>query len=381
MREGISGFAAFLKSKMKKILITGGAGFIGSHTADALAKKGYKIRIVDNLEPPVHSGKWPNYVLHKGYELMRADVRLKSTWEKALRGVSCVYHLAAYQDQRPDFSKFFAVNTVSTALLYEVILEKKLPVKKVIAASSQFVYGDGCYRCAHRSAVFCPELRTLTQLKKGKWDILCSHGRPAKFIPFFEDQKVNPTNSYGLSKHALEELALRLGKTYGIPTTVFRYSIVQGPRQSPRNIYSGALRIFVSQALAGVPITVYEDGMQTRDFINIKDVVHANLLALASKKTDYEIFNVGGGRAHRVLDFAKLVQRTILTDSKIVLGAFRRTDTRHAVSDISKLKKLGWRPQCTTQDSVQDYVEWFMKEGFQKSINRAQLVSLKKGIR
>ena len=363
-----------------KILITGGAGFIGSHTADALLKLGYKVRILDNLEPPVHNGRWPKYVLGKGFELMRGDVREKRVWERALKGVSAVYHLAAYQDQRPDFSKFFETNTVSTALLYEVAVAKHLPIKKVILASSQFVYGDGEYRCRHNGKSFYPELRTLENFRKKQFDIMCGHGTSAQFIPFQEDQKVTPTNSYGLSKFALEELAMRLGKTYGIPTTAFRYSIVQGPRQSPKNLYSGALRIFVSQALAGVPITVYEDGKETRDFVSIKDVVAANLLALRSKKTDFQIFNVGGGRAHKVLDFAKAVQRITGSRSEIKIGAFRRTDTRHAVSDISKFKKLGWRPRFAPEDSVKDYVRWFREEGLGKMLNRAALKKLKAGI-
>jgi len=172
---------------------------------------------------------------------------------------------------------------------------------------------------------------------------------------------LTPTNSYGLSKEAIEHLALRLGKTYGIPTTLFRYSIVQGPRQSPRNLYSGALRIFTLQALAGKPITVYEDGKQTRDFVNISDVVAANLLALKNKKTDFEIFNVGGGRAYRVADFAKTVKEVVSSKSPIVIGGFRRTDARHSVSDVSKLKKLGWKPRFSTEKSVHDYAEWYKK--------------------
>lgn len=367
-----------------KILITGGAGFIGSHTADALSKKGYSVVILDNLQPPVHNGRWPKYVLNKGFKLIRGDVRKKGDWIKALRGVSYVYHLAAYQDQRPDFSKFFDTNTTSTALLYEIILEKKLPIKKVILASTQFVYGDGMYQCVHSPLTskrgvgtrkfFYPELRTEKQFKSKKFNILCSHGassrllrgkrwedKPAKFFPFRENQPLTPTNSYGLSKEALERLALRLGKTYGIPTTAFRYSIVQGPRQSPRNLYSGALRIFVTEALAKKPIIVYEDGKQTRDFVNISDVVSANLLALKNKKTDFEIFNVGGGEAYKILDFAKLVKKITRSSSPIIVGGFRRTDTRDAVSDISKLKKLGWRPAFTPEKSVEDYIVWYKK--------------------
>ncbi|MBU6500575.1 MAG: NAD-dependent epimerase/dehydratase family protein [Patescibacteria group bacterium] len=351
--------------RKEMVLITGGAGFIGSHTADALKKRGFRVRILDSLAPPVHNGKWPNYVRGKGFELICGDVRNRKDWEKALRGVNYVYHLAAYQDQRPDFSKFFHTNTVGTALLYEVIVEKKLPVKKIVTASTQFVYGDGMYRCPHNGRLFFPELRSERQFKSKKFDILCPHGRPAEFTPFKEEQQLTPTNSYGLSKEAIENLSLRFGKTYGIPTTLLRYSIVQGPRQSPRNLYSGALRIFVTQALAENPITVYEDGNELRDFVNIKDVVAANLLVLKNKKTDFQIYNVGGGKAYRVLDFAKLVQKMTGTTSMIKIGGFRRTDTRNAVSDVSKLKKLGWRPKFTTTDSVADYVGWY-KENFLK---------------
>lgn len=344
-----------------KILITGGAGFIGSHTADALARRGYSIVILDDLKPPVHNGRWPGYVLGKGFNLIRGDVRKRTDVLRALKGVTYVYHLAAYQDQRPDFSKFFETNTVSAALLYELILEKKLPVKKIILASSQFVYGDGEYRCRETGKSFYPELRTEARFKSGKFGIYCPHGRPAAFIPFRENQPLTPTNSYGLSKEALERLALRLGKTYGMPTTLLRYSIVQGPRQSPRNLYSGALRIFTTQALAGKPITVYEDGNQLRDFVNIGDVVAANLLCLKNKKTDFEIFNVGGGKAHRVIDFAKTVKKVTGSKSPIVVGGYRRTDTRYAVSDISKLKKLGWRPRFDPEKSAGDYAGWYRK--------------------
>lgn len=349
---------------MHRILITGGAGFIGSHTADALAKSGYKIRILDNLEPVVHPKGWPSYLRGRGYELVRGDVRNKKDWEKALHGVSCIYHLAAYQDQRPDFSKFFHTNTVGTAFLYEVIAEKRLPVKKVVVASSQFVYGDGKYKCSHptrkgESKSFYPEPRGVERLKRGKFDILCLHGKPAKQVPFREDQPLSPTNSYGLSKEALECLALRLGKTYRIPTTILRYSIVQGARQSPHNLYSGALRIFATQALSGKLITVFEDGKQTRDFVNIKDVVAANMLVLHKKEANFEVFNVGGGEAWSVFDFAALVKRLAQSASRIKIGGFRPTDTRHAISDITKLEKLGWLSRFTPEDSVREYLEWY----------------------
>lgn len=344
------------------VLITGGAGFIGSYTADALRKRGYRVRILDNLEPPVHRGRWPKYLLGKGCELIRGDVRNKADWRRALRGVRYVYHLAAYQDQRPDFSTFFHTNTVGTALLYEVAAAGQLPIKKVILASSQFVYGDGKYRCPHSGTFFYPEPRTLQQFNARKFDIVCQHGAPARFSPFREGQPLTPTNSYGLSKQALESLGLRLGKTYGIPTVALRYSIVQGPRQSPYNLYSGALRIFITQALAGKPITVYEDGKQRRDFVNIRDVVSANLLVLKNSKADFQVLNVGGGKSYTVLQFAHLVKLATNSFSQIAIGGFRRTDTRHAVSDISKLKKLEWRPRVRPEQSIGDYLAWYREE-------------------
>ncbi|MDO8460548.1 MAG: NAD-dependent epimerase/dehydratase family protein [Nanoarchaeota archaeon] len=346
------------------VLITGAAGFIGSHTADLLAKKGYKIKILDFLAPPVHIGEWPNYVNNKGYTLIKGDVRNKKDFAEALNGVDYVIHLAAYQDQLPDFSTFFETNTVSTSLIYEIILENKLPIKKVVYSSSQFVYGDGEY-ISSKGELFFPELRSLQQLKEKRWEVLDKYNEIAKFQPFKEDQKVNPTNSYGLSKISSEMLALRLGKTYNIPTSIVRYSIVQGPRQSPRNIYSGALRIFVTQALAGEPLTVYEDGNQLRDFVNVEDVVKANALMLEDERTNFEVFNVGGGKGYSVLDFAHMVKKISNSNSQILVnGEFRRTDTRNAISDITKLKSLGWSPSQTPEKSIKDYIDWIKSEKF-----------------
>jgi dTDP-L-rhamnose 4-epimerase len=353
----------------KTALVTGGAGFIGSHTADALAAKGYAVRILDNLQQEVHRGKWPRYVQRKGYDLIRGDVRRKRDWIRALANVDYVFHLAAYQDQRPDFSTFFETNTVGTAFLYEVAVERSLPIRRIVIASSQFVYGDGIYRCAHGNSTrtFRPELRTREALEARRFDVLCPHGKPATFSPFTEDQPLTPTNSYGLSKESIERLALRLGKTYRLPTTLLRYSIVQGPRQSPLNLYSGALRIFVTQALAGKPITVYEDGRQKRDFVNIADVVAANLAVLRSRDAAFEIFNVGGGKAWPVLQFARAVKRLSGSPSEIVVGGYRRTDTRHAVSATTKLQGLGWRPRFTIEHSIADYLAWYRQNFLPKT--------------
>lgn len=365
---------------MKTVLITGGAGFIGSHTADAMAARGWQVRIVDNLQAEVHGGEWPSYILHKGYELIEGDVRDKNIWLRCLPDVSAVLHLAAYQDQRLDFSRFFSTNSVSTALLYECIVEKQFPVEKVVLASSQFVYGDGQYICRQNQHTFYAPLRTKEQLEAGEWNILCSCGSGATSVPFRENQEIFPTNSYGLSKKSLEEIGIVLGKTYGVPTTCVRYSIVQGERQSPKNMYSGALRIFVSQAIAGLPITVYEDGQSTRDFVNVHDVAAANVLFLTSPVGLYECFNVGGGYAYTVESFARSVLQVTGSASPITIGGYRRTDTRHAVSDCAKLLALGWRPTRAPEKSVADYVRWYLAEGYDKKADLEALKQLKKGL-
>ena len=366
--------------KKELILITGGAGFIGSHTADFLADKGFKIRILDNLQSSVHTkGIWPKYVQKKGFELMKGDVREKKVWERALKGVSYVYHLAAHQDQHLDFSTFFETNTVSTALLYEVIVEQKLPIKKVIVASSQFVYGDGRYQLQSTGKLFYPDLRSLMHLEAKRWEIAGPDGKEqARFVPFAEYQELRPTNAYGLSKVALEQLSLRFGKTHAIPTVVVRYSVVQGPRQSPKNIYSGALRIFVTQALLGEPITVYEDGRQMRDFVNVEDVALANYVVLKDARAEYEIFNIGGGEGYQVSKFAQMVKQIAGSKSEISIGGFRRTDTRHAVSNIEKMKRLGWMPKHNPEKSILDYVEWIKEEKLEKTLKKGLAKQLKK---
>lgn len=348
--------------RSEKILITGGAGFIGSHLADVLSKKGYSIVLLDNLSKPTHPKPvWPDYLRGKKYQLIKGDITRKKDWQKSLAGVSYVFHLAAYQDQRPDYHKFFSVNTVGTALLYEVAAQKKQALKKIILASTQFVYGDGLYRTP-TGKYFYARSRNKNQLDKGNWEIKLSDKKSAKFIPFKESQIPNPINAYGLSKLSAENLAFCFGKNHSLPTTILRYSIVQGARQSPYNFYSGALRIFVQQALKNQPLTVFEDGQQLRDFINIKDAVSASIKALESKKTDFQILNVGGGKAYKVLWLAELVKRLTKTSSEIKIGGYRETDTRHAVSDITKIKKmLSWQPKFTPGDSVREYLNWYKK--------------------
>ncbi|MCG3149319.1 MAG: dTDP-L-rhamnose 4-epimerase [Verrucomicrobiae bacterium] len=349
------------------VLITGGAGFIGCHTASELLRAGYRVRLLDNLTPPIHTGGWPDWL--PDCEKMLGDVRNRADWEKALAGVDAVVHLAAHQDLLPNFSQFFHVNSVGTALLYEIIVEKKLPVRKVVVASSQFVYGEGRYQCANDGEVF-PVGRELT---KGQWDPVCPKCRGAiTSLPLLETH-AGPRNQYSIAKYSQELMAVALGKNYGIPSVALRYSIVQGPYQSFRNAYSGVLRVFTLQMLKGEPASVFEDGRQLRDYVNVEDVARANRVVLESDAANYEVFNVGGGKGYTVLEFAGIVSSL----APHVTGEYRVGDTRHSVSDITKLQRLGWQPTKTPRDSVRDYVEWIRRQKLDKDYAAEALAKLR----
>jgi dTDP-L-rhamnose 4-epimerase len=342
-----------------KVLVTGGAGFIGSHTVDLLLKRGHTVRVLDALEPPVHrDGRVPDYVPRE-VEFVRGDVRDRAAWERALAGMDAVYHFAAYQDYLPDFSKFFHVNAVSTALLYEIVVEKRLPIQKIVVASSQSVYGEGKYRCAAHGVQY-PGQRPAEQLARRMWEVGCPVcGTPMQ--PEMTDEAVvKPHNSYAMSKYSEEMIALNLGRRYGIPSVGMRYSITQGPRQSFRNAYSGVLRIFAMQLLAGERPTVYEDGLQLRDYVSVGDVAQANVLALEDGRADYQAFNVGAGRAWTVLEFARIMaEATGRPDlESLVPDEYRFGDTRHIISDISKLRALGWEPLGSPEQSARAYLSW-----------------------
>ncbi len=342
------------------ILITGGAGFIGSHTADALLKAGHRVRILDSLEPPVHPDRQPPAFLDERLELIRGDVRDEALLLEAMRGCDAIYHLAAFQDYLPVFSRYFDVNVTSTALIYELIVRESLPVRKVIVASSQATLGEGLYHDATGREVL-PDIRTDEQLRQGVWECQAPDGftGPLQWKP--TDETVNnPQNQYGISKIAEEKIALFLGKRYGIPSVAMRYSIVQGPRQSFHNAYSGACRVFCLSFHAGGELTIFEDGQQIRDFVNIFDVVDANLTVLDNPQADYEMFHVGGDDPMTVAQFAQAVAAAYghTQYEPKISGKYRFGDTRHICSNVEKLKGLGWRPTRTVHDSVAAYKGW-----------------------
>ena len=340
-----------------RILVTGGAGFIGSHTVDALVERGHQVRVLDSLEPPVHNGEWPNY-LPAEVELIRGSVSDRDALRRALDGVDAIFHFAAHQDYHTDFSRFFLTNSVGTALIYELIVNERLPVQRVVVASSQAVYGEGRYLCPV-DGVRYPDQRPPAQLEQGDWEVRCPDCA-APMEPIWTDEAVTaPHNSYGISKRDQDDIALKLGLRYGIPSVALRYSIVQGSRQSFRNAYSGALRSFAVRVLSGQPPVIYEDGEQQRDYVSIHDVVEANLLVLHDSRADYQVFNVGGDRRVTVRELAQLVIETagVAVEPELP-GLYRIGDTRHIFSDISKLRALGWEPQVTQSEMVREYLAW-----------------------
>ena len=337
-----------------RVLVTGGAGFIGSHTVDRLIAKGYTVRILDNLQRPVHLKGIPEYI-NKKAEFILGDVREKAVLDNAMNDVDAIYHFAAYQDYLPDFSTYFHVNSVSTALIYEIIVEKDLPIKKVIVASSQSVLGEGLYQCQEHGEVI-PDIRLEEQLSKRDWEHRCQNcGKYMQYLPTPEN-KVNPQNQYAISKYSQEMIAINLGRRYSIPSVALRYSIVKGPRQSFYNAYSGAMRIFALHLFFGKQPIIYEDGLQLRDYINYQDVVDANILVLEDDRVNHQCFNVGGGKTYTVIDFYRKVQEVTGKEvPPIVSKYYRYGDTRHIFSDISKLQSFGWKPKIAIEKSIEEY--------------------------
>ena len=345
------------------ILVTGGAGFIGSHTIDLLLERGYKVRILDNLASPVHiGGNLPDYI-STDVDFVRGDVRDKDAWKSALDNIDSVFHLAAYQDYLPDFSTFFHVNTVGTALLYETIVEQGLSISKVVMASSQAIYGEGKYECEVHGIQYPPS-RSAQQLEEKRWDPVCPVCAGKLGLLDTSEMHVSPHNSYAMSKYTQEMMGMVLGRRYNIPTVGMRYSIVQGARQSFRNAYSGVLRIFAMQALAGGPLTAYEDGDQIRDYVNVIDVARANVMVLEDVRADFRSFNVGGGRKVTVNQFGSIMAEAAgVPEINVVCeGEYRFGDTRHIISDISQMVGIGWVPEGTVEMSVQEYLEWAQKQ-------------------
>jgi len=342
---------------MTRALVTGGAGFIGSHTTDLLLERGFDVTVLDNLQERVHPAGKPSYVPGE-VDFRRGDVADATDLAGALRDVDVVFHLAAYQDYQLDFSTFIHTNAESTALLFEIIVREQLPVQGIVFASSQSVAGEGLYSCVDHGTT-TPEPRGPEQLSRGDWEPRCPSCDGALQPELIPESCAQPLTAYAVSKHATEHLAARLGGRYGIPTACMRYTYVQGSRNSPYNAYSGVARRFALRIMGGSPPVCYEDGRQLRDYVNVADVARANLLALDHIRSAGDVYNVGGGRAVSVAAFAQIVLDELGSDLPVdIPGEYRVGDTRHTISDIAKIGALGWQPTAPVEQNVHEFVEW-----------------------
>jgi dTDP-L-rhamnose 4-epimerase len=350
------------------VLITGGAGFIGSHLAERLIEIGYKVKIIDNLSPQVHrpDAGLPDYLKDK-VEFMKGDVRSRLTVKRALSGVDAVIHLAAdtgVGQSMYEIARYANTNVEGSAILLERVIKESSSVSKIILASSRAVYGEGKYQC-EKCGITYPESRSQSELKRRKWQMRCAKcGRIIKPLPTDEDTVLRPTSIYAVTKQAQEQMFSIIAKAHKIPYSILRYFNVYGQRQSLSNPYTGILSIFSSRIVNGKPPLVYEDGLESRDFVHVSDVVKATILALEKTEANYDVFNVGSGRRTTILEVANLLIDKLESPLKsIVIGKYREGDIRHCYADLSKIEtKLGYRPDKSLEEGISEFVHWVKQQ-------------------
>ena len=361
-----------------KVLVTGGAGFIGSHLTDVLLKKGYDVVVFDNLDEQVHGkGKKAPLYVNKEARFIKGDVRSRDELKKAIKGIEFVFHDAAcvgVGQSMYEMEKYMSANTMGTVSLLDVLISASSKVKKMIIASSMSIYGEGAYSCGDCGNVY-PSVRSDEQLKARQWDMLCPKcNKEIEPRPTGEDKQLCPTSIYAISKCDQEQMSLAVGKAYKIPVVALRYFNTYGPRQALSNPYTGAAAIFSSRILNNKPPTIFEDGNQSRDFIHVSDIVQANILAMEKSQADYEVFNVGTGQKLTISDLAgALIKKLKYKGDALVANKFRAGDIRHCYADITRIKeKLGFEPKVKFQDGMEDLVSWVKSQASSDLFEKAK---------
>jgi dTDP-L-rhamnose 4-epimerase len=347
---------------MKRALVTGAAGLIGSHVVDLLVREGWQVRALDNLEPQTHRRGKPAWI-NSNAEFIQGDMRNRDAITAALDGIDVVFHQAAYGGYMPEIVKFVHVNSLGTAQMLEVIREKNLPIKKIVVASSQAVYSEGAGECPKHGLVF-PSVRPIEQLRRGDWQVHCPIcGAITKSAPTPENAPVGGETVYGLTKVDQERLVLLWGKQIGIPTVALRYSCTYGPRQSIFNPYTGVIAIFCTRLLNNLPPVLYEDGEQTRDFSFVEDIARANLLAAQTDKLDGLPVNIGSACGTPICEIAEQLADILKIEIAPELnGEFRPGEMRHLTSDTTLARSAGYKPTVDLNKGISRYIDWIRKQ-------------------
>ncbi len=360
-----------------RILVTGGAGFIGSHLVDAMLREGHAVRVLDVLEPQVHGkdADWPGY-LSLECERMRGDLRDLATVERALRGIEVVVHQAAavgVGQSMYEIARYVSANTLGAAVLLEAIAgDQARRVERLLVASSMSIYGEGLYRDADGQPA-APALRPDSQLERKRWEQLDARGRPLVPLPTPESKPLQPTSVYAVTKRDHEELFLSVGAAYRIPTVALRYFNVYGSRQALSNPYTGVAAIFSARLLNGRAPLIYEDGLQTRDFVHVSDIVRTNLLALRCAADGGRVYNVGTGRPTTIRRVAELLAARLgLEIAPEITERFRSGDIRHCIADVSRARaELGFAPQVELEHGIDEVIDFVREQRPEDGVDRA----------
>ncbi len=345
------------------ILVTGGAGFIGSHLVDSLVEKGHKVRILDSIVEQVHGANVPEH-LNKDAEFIKADVCDADAVAKALDGIDVIYHEAAevgVGQSMYEIVRYVRANDLGTAVLLEEVIKRPKQFRKLVVASSMSIYGEGAYLCESCDKMIYPQLRSNAQLDAHDWEFSCETcGGELKPIGTTEEKTLFPTSVYAVSKQDQEQYCLSVGRAYKIPTVALRYFNVYGTRQALSNPYTGVCAIFSSRLMNDQSPMIFEDGGQTRDFVHVSDIVQANLLALESDKANYQAINIGTGRPISVKEIAQMLAKGLGKDIEPeIVGKYREGDIRHCISDITKAKKLlGYEPKVNLEEGLHSLIDW-----------------------
>ena len=365
--------------KYKHILITGGAGFIGSNLSLKLIEKGYSVTVLDNLSPQIHSENSPLYHSIKDkVNFIHGTVLSYDDWKKALENIDVVVHLAAETgtgQSMYEIEKYTDVNIKGTSIFLDILANETHSIKKIVVASSRAIYGEGKYTCKEHGTVY-PIARLDHDMARGNFGVQCpSCAEEVSLEPTDEKSKIHPTSIYGITKHVQEQMFMLMGQSLGIPSVAFRYQNVYGAGQSLSNPYTGILSIFSTRIKNGNDIAIFEDGLESRDFVYVDDIVDATILGIEKDEANGEVFNVGLGEAIDVLTVAKTLINAYQSDSKVTItGNYRLGDIRHNYADLTKIEqKLGFKPKVSFEEGIKRFTAWvenqeIMEDNYEKSI-------------